>query len=142
MLMGNVRKHYNDYTEQNILDALDKTPLDGHLIPQYYIEDKDNYETVDPETIEVLIERNTAQNIYEAVEFKEVMKNVLDSLTRRERKVLRLRFGINMNYDHTLEEIGKIMNLTREGIRHIEAKALRKMRHYSRSMQLVDYLYE
>ena len=77
---------------------------------------------------------------FDSVEFKEVMKDVLDSLTRRERKVLRLRFGIGMNHDHTLEEVGKIMDLTRERIRQLEAKALRKMRYPSRSAQLVDYL--
>lgn len=138
--MGNIKKHYNDYTEQNILSALDRAPISGHLIPKHYIEDDVTYETVDPETIEALIERGTAENIYEAFEFKEVMKDVLDSLTRRERKVLRLRFGIGMNHDHTLEEVGKIMDLTRERIRQLEAKALRKMRYPSRSAQLVDYL--
>ena len=138
--MGKILKHYNDYTEQNIIAAMDKAPITGHLIPQHYIEQEDTYETVDPETIEALIERGTAENIYEAAEFKEVMKDILDSLTRRERKVLRLRFGIGMNHDHSLEEVGKIMDLTREGIRQIEAKALRKMRYPNRSIQLVDYL--
>ena len=138
--MGKILKHYNDYTEQNILNALDRAPISGHLIPKHYIEEEGTYETVDPETIEALIERGTAENIYEAFEFKEVMKDILDSLTRRERKVLRLRFGIGMNHDHTLEEVGKIMDLTRERIRQLEAKALRKMRYPSRSAQLVDYL--
>ena len=138
--MGKILKHYNDYTEQNILDVLDRAPISGHLIPKHYIEDDVTYETVNPETIEALIERGTAEDIYEAAEFKEVMKDVLDSLTRRERKVLRLRFGVNMNHDHTLEEVGKIMDLTRERIRQLEAKALRKMRYPSRSAQLVDYL--
>lgn len=138
--MGKILKHYNDYTEQNILNALDRAPISGQLIPKHYIEEEGTYETVDPETIEALIERGTAENIYEAFEFKEVMKDVLDSLTRRERKVLRLRFGIGMNHDHTLEEVGKIMDLTRERIRQLEAKALRKMRYPSRSAQLVDYL--
>ena len=138
--MGKILKHYNDYTEQNILNALDRAPISGHLIPKHYIEEEGTYETVDPETIEALIERGTAENIYEAFELKEVMKDVLDSLTRRERKVLRLRFGIGMNHAHTLEEVGKIMDLTRERIRQLEAKALRKMRYTSRSAQLVDYL--
>ena len=138
--MGKIFKHYNDYTEQNVILAMDRAPITGHLIPQHYIEEEGTYETVDPETIEALIGRGTAENIYEAAEFKEVMKDVLDSLTRRERKVLRLRFGIGMNHDHSLEEVGKIMDLTREGIRQIEAKALRKMRYPNRSIQLVDYL--
>lgn len=138
--MGKLYKHYNDYTEQNILSALDRAPITGHLIPKHYIEDDVTYETVNPETIELLIERSTAENAYEVAEFKEVMKDVLDSLTRRERKVLRLRFGINMNHDHSLEEVGKIMDLSRERIRQLEARALRKMRHYSRTCQLIDYL--
>jgi DNA-binding CsgD family transcriptional regulator len=58
---------------------------------------------------------------------------VLDSLTPREAKVLRMRFGIEMNTDHTLEEVGKQFDVTRERIRQIEAKALRKLRHPSRS---------
>jgi RNA polymerase sigma factor (sigma-70 family) len=136
--MGKINKHYNDYTEQNILDAVGTTPLFGTL--EFYWKDRFDCETVDPETIEALIERGTAEDIYEAAEFKEVMKDVLDSLTRRERKILRLRFGIGMNHDHTLEEISKIMNLTRERIRQLEAKALRKMRYPDKSKQLVDYL--
>jgi len=138
--MGKILKHYNDYTEQNIISVLDRAPIIGHLIPQHYIEEEDTCETIDPETIEALIERSTAENICEAAEFKEVIKDVLDSLTRRERKILRLRFGIGMNHDHTLEEVGKIMDLTRERIRQLEAKALQKMRHYSRTCRLVDYL--
>src|SRR5256885_4470113 len=64
---------------------------------------------------------------------REVTKDVLDSLTPREAKVLRMRFGIEMNTDHTLEEVGKQFDVTRERIRQIEAKALRKLRHPSRS---------
>jgi len=59
--------------------------------------------------------------------------DILDSLTQREAKVLRMRFGIEMNTDHTLEEVGKQFDVTRERIRQIEAKALRKLRHPSRS---------
>ena len=65
---------------------------------------------------------------------------VLDSLTQREAKVLRMRFGIEMNTDHTLEEVGKQFDVTRERIRQIEAKALRKLRHPSRSEQLRSFL--
>jgi len=67
-------------------------------------------------------------------------KDVLDTLTPREAKVLRMRFGIEMNTDHTLEEVGKQFDVTRERIRQIEAKALRKLRHPSRSERLRSFL--
>jgi RNA polymerase primary sigma factor len=73
---------------------------------------------------------------------KEATKSVLESLTPREAKVLRMRFGINMNTDHTLEEVGKQFDVTRERIRQIEAKALRKLRHPSRSSALRSFLDE
>jgi RNA polymerase primary sigma factor len=66
--------------------------------------------------------------------------DILDSLTQREAKVLRMRFGIEMNTDHTLEEVGKQFDVTRERIRQIEAKALRKLRHPSRSEKLKSFL--
>ena len=71
---------------------------------------------------------------------REVTKEILDSLTPREAKVLRMRFGIEMNTDHTLEEVGKQFDVTRERIRQIEAKALRKLRHPSRSEKLRSFL--
>ena len=71
---------------------------------------------------------------------RDATKDVLDSLTPREAKVLRMRFGIEMNTDHTLEEVGKQFDVTRERIRQIEAKALRKLRHPSRSEQLRSFL--
>ena len=70
----------------------------------------------------------------------ETVQQVLASLTPREAKVLRMRFGIDMNTDHTLEEVGKQFDVTRERIRQIEAKALRKLRHPSRSEQLRSFL--
>jgi RNA polymerase primary sigma factor len=70
----------------------------------------------------------------------EVVKEVLDSLTPREAKVLRMRFGVEMNTDHTLEEVGKQFDVTRERIRQIEAKALRKLRHPSRADKLKSFL--
>ena len=70
----------------------------------------------------------------------EDVQNVLSGLTPREAKVLRMRFGIDMNTDHTLEEVGKQFDVTRERIRQIEAKALRKLRHPSRSDKLESYL--
>jgi RNA polymerase primary sigma factor len=69
-----------------------------------------------------------------------VVKDILDSLTPREAKVLRMRFGIEMSTDHTLEEVGKQFDVTRERIRQIEAKAIRKLKHPSRSDKLRTYL--
>ncbi len=71
---------------------------------------------------------------------RDVTKEILDTLTPREAKVLRMRFGIEMNTDHTLEEVGKQFDVTRERIRQIEAKALRKLRHPSRSEKLRSFL--
>jgi RNA polymerase primary sigma factor len=73
---------------------------------------------------------------------RETTHSVLAQLTPREAKVLRMRFGIDMNTDHTLEEVGKQFDVTRERIRQIEAKALRKLRHPSRSEQLRSFLIE
>ena len=72
---------------------------------------------------------------------REVVEELLDNgLTAREAKVLRMRFGIGMNTDHTLEEVGKQFDVTRERIRQIEAKALRKLRHPSRSERLRSFV--
>ena len=73
---------------------------------------------------------------------KDSTDEILASLTAREAKVLRMRFGIGMNNDHTLEEVGKQFDVTRERIRQIEAKALRKLRHPSRSDVLKSFLHE
>ena len=80
------------------------------------------------------VESATAEGLGEATQ------EVLEGLTARESKVLRMRFGIDMNTDHTLEEVGKQFDVTRERIRQIEAKALRKLRHPSRSEQLRSFL--
>ncbi len=80
------------------------------------------------------IEAATAEGLREAT------REVLANLTAREAKVLRMRFGIDMNTDHTLEEVGKQFDVTRERIRQIEAKALRKLRHPSRSEHLRSFL--
>jgi RNA polymerase primary sigma factor len=80
------------------------------------------------------IESATSEGLSEATQ------DVLEGLTAREAKVLRMRFGIDMNTDHTLEEVGKQFDVTRERIRQIEAKALRKLRHPSRSDQLRSFL--
>jgi RNA polymerase primary sigma factor len=71
---------------------------------------------------------------------RNVTSDILESLTPREAKVLRMRFGIEMNTDHTLEEVGKQFDVTRERIRQIEAKALRKLRHPTRSERLKTFL--
>ncbi len=71
---------------------------------------------------------------------RETIQQVLAGLTAREAKVLRMRFGIDMNTDHTLEEVGKQFDVTRERIRQIEAKALRKLRHPTRSEQMKSFL--
>ncbi|MCF7984622.1 MAG: RNA polymerase sigma factor RpoD [Thiohalocapsa sp.] len=80
------------------------------------------------------VESATAAGLHEATQ------NMLASLTSREAKVLRMRFGIDMNTDHTLEEVGKQFDVTRERIRQIEAKALRKLRHPTRSEKLRSFL--
>ncbi len=74
------------------------------------------------------------------INLQETVRDVLAGLTPREAKVLRMRFGIDMNTDHTLEEVGKQFDVTRERIRQIEAKALRKLRHPTRSEQLRSFL--
>ncbi len=79
------------------------------------------------------VDNTTKENLSEST------RDVLASLTPRESKVIRMRFGIDMNTDHTLEEVGKQFDVTRERIRQIEAKALRKLRHPSRSEQLKTY---
>jgi len=71
---------------------------------------------------------------------KEQLEGVLDTLTPREEKVLRLRFGLDDGRSRTLEEVGQVFGVTRERIRQIEAKALRKLRHPSRSKKLKDFL--
>ena len=89
------------------------------------------------------IKDTTAQSPVETATFdslKESTQNMLEGLTAREAKVLRMRFGIDMNTDHTLEEVGKQFDVTRERIRQIEAKALRKLRHPTRSDALRSFL--
>ncbi len=80
------------------------------------------------------VDRTTSESL------KEATNSVLSTLTAREAKVLRMRFGIHMNQDHTLEEVGKQFDVTRERIRQIEAKALRKLRHPSRADSLRSFL--
>ena len=106
-----------------------ETPIgddeDSHLGD--FIEDSAMQSPIDVATVESL---------------KEATRDVLSGLTAREAKVLRMRFGIDMNTDHTLEEVGKQFDVTRERIRQIEAKALRKLRHPTRSEHLRSFLDE
>jgi len=101
-------------------------------------DDEDSHlgDFIEDSTITSPVESATSQGLEEAT------KDVLAGLTAREAKVLRMRFGINMNTDHTLEEVGKQFDVTRERIRQIEAKALRKLRHPSRSDHLRGFIDE
>lgn len=89
-----------------------------------------------------IADENALQPIDSAIHsnLKETCTRILSSLTPREERVLRMRFGIGMNTDHTLEEVGQQFNVTRERIRQIEAKALRKLKHPSRSKKLRSFL--
>uniref|UniRef100_UPI003F873041 sigma-70 family RNA polymerase sigma factor n=1 Tax=Pseudoxanthomonas winnipegensis TaxID=2480810 RepID=UPI003F873041 len=99
-------------------------------------DDEDSHlgDFIEDTNVESPIENTTNINLMETV------RDVLAGLTPREAKVLRMRFGIDMNTDHTLEEVGKQFDVTRERIRQIEAKALRKLRHPSRSETLRSFL--
>jgi RNA polymerase primary sigma factor len=99
-------------------------------------DDEDSHlgDFIEDTSIESPVEAATGTGLQETV------RDVLAGLTPREAKVLRMRFGIDMNTDHTLEEVGKQFDVTRERIRQIEAKALRKLRHPSRSEQLRSFL--
>ncbi|MFV8819694.1 RNA polymerase sigma factor RpoD [Haliea sp. E17] len=101
-------------------------------------DDEDSHlgDFIEDNTISSPVDAATGQGLQEAT------KEVLAGLTAREAKVLRMRFGIDMNTDHTLEEVGKQFDVTRERIRQIEAKALRKLRHPSRSDYLRSFLDE
>ena len=74
------------------------------------------------------------------VGLRDAVKDILDGLTPREAKVLRMRYGIEMQNDHTLEEVGKQLDVTRERIRQIESKAIRKLKHPSRAEKLRTYI--
>ncbi len=99
-------------------------------------DDEDSHlgDFIEDVNLELPIDSATTENLRAAT------NSVLSALTTREAKVLRMRFGIDMNTDHTLEEVGKQFDVTRERIRQIEAKALRKLRHPSRSEILRSFL--
>ena len=93
-----------------------------------------------PPLVEELIRLDAPLEAAMQAGLRDIVKDILDSLTPREAKVLRMRFGIEMSTDHTLEEVGKQFDVTRERIRQIEAKALRKLKHPSRSDKLRSFI--
>ena len=124
-----------DLPEDKILKALDvaKQPISLET-PVGDDDDSTMWNLVSDTTAESPIDHATDAGL------KESTTNVLTALTDREAKVLRMRFGIDMNTDHTLEEVGRQFSVTRERIRQIEAKALRKLRHPARSEQLKSFI--
>ena len=124
-----------DLPEDKVLKALDvaKQPISLET-PVGDDDDSTMWNLVSDTTAESPMDHATDAGL------KETTTNVLTALTDREAKVLRMRFGIDMNTDHTLEEVGRQFSVTRERIRQIEAKALRKLRHPSRSEQLKSFI--
>ena len=133
----------NDYyykISKNKNNRLVQQKVDRPLSSKYDVmrlstnESLDTINEVSPVIVDNCLEELKRQNL------KEVVTKILSSLQPREERVLRLRFGINLNKDYTLEEVGKIINVNRERVRQIEAKALRKLKHPSRSNILKDFL--
>ncbi|MEJ2063491.1 MAG: RNA polymerase sigma factor RpoD [Reinekea sp.] len=126
-----------DMPEDKIRKVLkiSKEPI-SHETPIGDDEDSSLGDFIEDNTMELPVNSATSTGLRDAT------KEVLAGLTAREAKVLRMRFGINMNTDHTLEEVGKQFDVTRERIRQIEAKALRKLRHPSRSDHLRSFIDE
>ncbi|HKI73210.1 MAG TPA: RNA polymerase sigma factor RpoD [Pseudomonadales bacterium] len=124
-----------DLPEDKVLKALDvaKQPISLET-PVGDDDDSTMWNLVSDTSIESPMDHATDEGL------KETTTNVLTALTEREAKVLRMRFGIDMNTDHTLEEVGRQFSVTRERIRQIEAKALRKLRHPARSEQLRSFI--
>jgi RNA polymerase primary sigma factor len=121
--------------EDKVLKALDvaKQPISLET-PVGDDDDSTMWNLVSDTSVESPMDHATDEGL------KETTTNVLTALTEREAKVLRMRFGIDMNTDHTLEEVGRQFSVTRERIRQIEAKALRKLRHPARSEQLRSFI--
>ncbi|WNV03458.1 RNA polymerase sigma factor RpoD [Candidatus Methylospira mobilis] len=118
-----------DMTEEKIirLRTITKEPISLDTMDEESIEDENLMSQIDALSQESL---------------RNVVKEILDSIDPREAQILRMRFGIDMDTDHTLEEVGQQYNVTRERIRQIEAKALRKLKHSSRSEKLESFLSE
>lgn len=134
-----------------ICNALNKTPSD--LFSQCHIDYDGPGKTtteIGKKEIDSYLEMTRQNNLLECDDFTDkidieqnlptIIDQQLNTLTPREAKVIRMRFGIDMNSDYTLEEIGKQFDVNRERIRQIEAKALRKLRHHSRSKKLVEFI--
>jgi RNA polymerase primary sigma factor len=124
-----------DLPEDKVLKALDvaKQPISLET-PVGDDDDSTMWNLVSDTSVESPMDHATDEGL------RETTTNVLTALTEREAKVLRMRFGIDMNTDHTLEEVGRQFSVTRERIRQIEAKALRKLRHPARSEQLRSFI--
>jgi len=124
-----------DLPEDKVLKALDvaKQPISLET-PVGDDDDSTMWNLVSDTSVASPVDHATDEGL------KETTTNVLTALTEREAKVLRMRFGIDMNTDHTLEEVGRQFSVTRERIRQIEAKALRKLRHPARSEQLRSFI--
>jgi len=124
-----------DLPEEKVLKALDvaKQPISLET-PVGDDDDSTMWNLVSDTSVESPVDHATDEGL------KETTTNVLTALTEREAKVLRMRFGIDMNTDHTLEEVGRQFSVTRERIRQIEAKALRKLRHPARSEELRSFI--
>ena len=124
-----------DLPEDKVLKAMDvaKQPISLET-PVGDDDDSTMWNLVSDTTVESPMEQATDEGL------RETTNHVLTALTEREAKVLRMRFGIDMNTDHTLEEVGRQFSVTRERIRQIEAKALRKLRHPARSEHLRSFI--
>ena len=117
-----------------LIRALTPLEVPFYVIPGNHDSPGHNPDFIEDSSMPSPVESATFEGLRRATQ------DMLHSLTPREAKVLRMRFGIDMTTDHTLEEVGKQFDVTRERIRQIEAKALRKLRHPSRSEQLRSFL--
>ena len=128
-----------DFLENHHVDVLrmdDDEDMEPELFEDGEEEDSHLGDFIQDDHVQVPVDAATYTLLHEQ------LMEVLDTLTEREQKVLRLRFGLDDGRPRTLEEVGRQFNVTRERIRQIEAKALRKLRHPSRSKKLKDYLDE
>ena len=124
-----------DMTEEKVLEIMQIAREPASLETPIGEEDDSHLgDFIEDEVIENPVDYTTR------VVLREQLDEVLDTLTDREENVLRLRFGLDDGKMRTLEDVGKVFNVTRERIRQIEAKALRKLRHPSRSKQLKDFI--